>query len=179
MNSAKKLLMQIDGILESFEKHFCGCGILILTVMMLVAVVARFCFKYAFPWLEELAQYLMVWVVCMGAALSTKGNEHVAVDSIFTILPKRFHPFYRIILVVVSIVFLIIFSFYSWKTTMMIRRNGQFSVTMPWLKMYWLYGGVTLGLVLMCYEFIKLCYSMIKGGWKPQEDTPLEKLEKA
>lgn len=179
MNFIQKTLIKVDRAVDLFENLFCGLGTLLITGMITVAIVARFCFGHAFPWLEELAQYIMVWIVCLGGILCTKDNDHVSVDVVFSLMPKRFHHFYKIILKIVSIVFLAIFSFYAWRTVVMIKKNGQFSVTMPWFKMYWLYVGVLVGTVLMCYEFIKLCYhSICKKDNDLEDDIPLEKLEK-
>ena len=179
MSSGKNIFMRIDGVLVGFEKHFCGSGILLVTGMITLAVVARFGFGHTFPWLEELTQYVMVWVVCMGAVISTRENDHVAVDAIFSVLPKKLHPYYQFVLILISAVFLAVFSFFAWKAVQMVKGNGQISVAMPWLKMYWLYVGVAIGTTLMCYECFRLCFTIRTSvKEKGRDATPLDQLEK-
>ena len=177
MESFRRVFLRIDGWMVKFEENFCGCGIILVTGMITLAVVARFFFRHTFSWLEELTQYIMVWIVCMGGVLCVAHDEHVGVDLVFTFLPKKLHASYKLVLMIVSTIFLAIFSYYTAKAIVMVKKNGQFSISMPWLKMYWLYVGVMLGTVLMCYEYVKLCFRILWNS-DSQVDISPEKLEK-
>jgi TRAP-type C4-dicarboxylate transport system permease small subunit len=84
---------------------------MIMTLIVVYAVLARYLFKRPIGWSEEIAVYLMVWVVFLGAAYTLKENAHIGVDiliSRLSLTTKKgvliFH--YLIGIVLMSILFL-------------------------------------------------------------------------
>ena len=157
-----KGLKKFDSSLELFEKWFSGIGFLLITVLVLAGVFLRTIFSFTFPWLEEFCQYLMVWIVCVGCVLSVKNNEHVGVDVIFSVLPKKFLKVYRAFLAIVCAVFLVFFTQFSINLMLKVQKTGQTSISMPWLQMYVLYVGLVVGNILLIYEYIKLFIVLVK-----------------
>ena len=80
-----KTFKKLDTKITMIEKYFAGFGLLIITALVLLGVILRTIFDFSFNWLEEMCQYIMVWIVCIGCVLSVKNNEHVGVDVIFSI----------------------------------------------------------------------------------------------
>ncbi|UTW08155.1 TRAP transporter small permease [Pseudomonas benzenivorans] len=56
-------------------------GLLVLGVVFCVAanVFGRFVLNYSFVWAEEISRILFIWVVLLGAGLSSLNDEHVSV----------------------------------------------------------------------------------------------------
>ena len=175
-----KIFKRIDAMLEAIEKYFSGVSLFTITALILLGVFLRTFFHFGFSWLEELCQYIMVWIVCIGCVLSVRGNEHINVDVIFSVLPKKFHSTYRTILAFVCAVFLIFFARYSLDLMLRVKKTGQVSVAMPWLQMYVLYIGIVLGSVLLLYEYIKLFIRLLRDIYtrKQEGKIPLEKFER-
>jgi len=157
-----KVLKKIDASLEVFEKWFSGIGLLIITALVLLGVFLRTFFSFTFTWLEEICQYLMVWIACIGCVLSVKKDEHVGVDVIFSVMPKKFHPKYKMVLTFINAAFIVFFTRFSIDLMLKVQKTGQTSVSMPWLQMYVLYLGVVVGNVLLLYEYIKLFIKRFK-----------------
>jgi len=157
-----KVLKKIDASLEVFEKWFSGIGLLIITALVLLGVFLRTFFSFTFTWLEEICQYLMVWIACIGCVLSVKKDEHVGVDVIFSVMPKKFHPRYKMVLTLINAAFIVFFTRFSIDLMLRVQKTGQTSVSMPWLQMYVLYLGVVIGNVLLLYEYIKLFIKRFK-----------------
>ncbi len=83
----------------------------IMTLIVVYAVLARYLFKRPIGWSEEIAVYLMIWVVFLGAAYTLKENAHIGVDILISKLSPRpqkgvliFH--YLMGIVLMSILFL-------------------------------------------------------------------------
>ncbi len=161
---------KFDSSLEKIEKWFSGMGFLIITILVLAGVVLRGVFSFTFPWLEEFCQYLMVWIVCIGCVLSVKNNEHVGVDVIFSVLPKKSLKIYRAILALVCTIFLIFFTQFSIDLLLKVKKTGQTSISMPWLQMYILYVGLVVGNILLIYEYIKLFIGLVKEFFKGDKE---------
>ena len=150
-----KAFKKFDRYLENFEKWFSGIGLLLITLLVLTGVFLRTFFSFTFIWLEEFCQYLMVWIVCFGSVLSVKNHEHVGVDVVFSVLPKKFLKIYRAVLALVATVFLWFFTQFSIDLVLRVKKTGQTSISMPWFKMYFLYIGLVIGSILLIYEYAK------------------------
>lgn len=80
INLATDLAAVIGGIFTGF-----------MTLIVVYAVVARYVFNKPVGWSEEIAVYLMIWVVFLGAAYTLKEDAHIGVD----ILISRLSPFHK------------------------------------------------------------------------------------
>lgn len=166
MNTLVKTLKKLDTIITMIEKYFAGFGLLVITALVLLGVILRTFFSFSFNWLEEICQYIMVWIVCIGCVLSVKNNEHVGVDVIFSIIPKRFHTAYSTFLAVISVIFLFFFNKFSIDLLAKVYNTGQRSIAMPWFQMYFLYVGFVIGNVLLLYEYIKSSIRLLNQLFK-------------
>jgi C4-dicarboxylate transporter DctQ subunit len=52
------------------------------TIIVIVAVIARYGFSSSFAWSDEVARAILTWIVLLGAASALKSNELVALLSI-------------------------------------------------------------------------------------------------
>ena len=73
-------------------------GLAVMTVVLFAQVTARYVFGSGISWSEELARYIMIWVVYIGAAVVYKDNSHISV----TVLEEIFNPQARRILAVIQ-----------------------------------------------------------------------------
>ena len=65
--------------------------IVIIALMVLVfsQVVWRFAFNNPFPWSEELARYLQVWLILLASVACIRKGRHLAVDFFTQAFPFR------------------------------------------------------------------------------------------
>jgi TRAP-type C4-dicarboxylate transport system permease small subunit len=104
-------LTRIIHVITDLAVWIGGIFSVIMTLIVVYAVLARYLFKRPIGWSEEIAVYLMVWVVFLGAAYTLKENAHIGVDILISRLsasPKKgvliFH--YLMGIVLMSILFL-------------------------------------------------------------------------
>lgn len=68
-------------------------SIVIISVVMIVVtlaqVIARYVVASPLPWSEELARYCFVWIVFLGGALGLARGVHLGVDIFVNRLPSR------------------------------------------------------------------------------------------
>lgn len=181
MRTFTDFLKKVDKFIINMETILSAGGILFITLMVAIGVFSRTFAGYTFSFIEELAQYLMVWVAIFGAVLCVSSNGHVGVDVIFAILPKRFHNFFNAILALISSGFLLWLTDVSYKYVLTVKQSNQMSVSMTWLPMYVLYLSVVIGGILMAFEYIKICVSLVRKGFKGQlveDEVSVEDMEK-
>jgi len=52
-------------------------------------VFPKFGFVVSVPWTEELARYLMIWCIFLGAAAATRAGDLIAMDTLTTVLAPK------------------------------------------------------------------------------------------
>ncbi|RAK22068.1 TRAP-type C4-dicarboxylate transport system permease small subunit [Anoxybacillus vitaminiphilus] len=76
-----------------------------MCIFVFLNVVLRYVFNSGLTWSEELARYLFVWVVFLGAIVASKDKGHLGVDLLVSILPRGWQ---RIAYVLSNIVIIIV-----------------------------------------------------------------------
>lgn len=64
------------------------CFAMMISVCLL-QVFCRYALDAALSWPEELTIYLMVWMTFIGAAVAVKSSEHISVDVLLNLFPRR------------------------------------------------------------------------------------------
>ena len=85
-----KALMAITKILVGFAKWSAIVAAVIMTIMIFLQVIFRYLLKAPLSFSEELARYMFVWSVAMGAALALRKRKHIGVEAFVQWLPVRF-----------------------------------------------------------------------------------------
>lgn len=73
--------------LKYFEEIVAGLFMVLMSLCTFANVLARYVFNSPIQWAEEFSRYAFIWVVFMGAAVCTKRNRHIAIDSLLQVLP--------------------------------------------------------------------------------------------
>ncbi|WP_187149296.1 TRAP transporter small permease [Desulforapulum autotrophicum] len=78
-----------------WQEHFCNTMLIALglamTLLILLQVFFRFVVYVPFPWSEECARYLMIWMGMLGSALALQKGRHIGVTMVMEKLPEKWH----------------------------------------------------------------------------------------
>ncbi len=90
-NSKEKrdVLDLLDKITENMENYIMSIGLLSISVIVFVNVIARYFFNTSFSWSEELARYIIVWVSFLGVSSCARFDAHVKVDLLPNLLKGK------------------------------------------------------------------------------------------
>jgi len=125
-----------------------------MIVVVFMQIIFRFIVKGSLPWSEELARYLMVWAVFIGASIGAKEGAHIGVGAFVSMLPARLIRFSIFLAGFFSLLFCILVAFLSFKVVVFLILSGQRSPAME-IPIYWAYLAITVGTVLMGIRFIQ------------------------
>ena len=136
-------------------------------IFLMVAVIAvasgqvfgRYVLDYAPSWFEELARYLFVWVVFIGAPIGIRERSHMAIMVVVDHLPLAWRKVCSLLIYAVAGVFLLILTWQG--ISIMIHTGSQVSPTLE-ISMAWVYAAVPVGSVLMLFH---LAISFLKMGF--------------
>ena len=81
-----KIIKLID---EKFEEVVSIGLLATMVVIVFFQVVMRYVFQASLSWSEELARYLFLWLIWMGAAWATKLRCHISIDALVMRLKGR------------------------------------------------------------------------------------------
>lgn len=62
---------------------------LAMTITVIIQVFFRFVIQSPLRWTEELARYLMIWLVLMASAIAMRNRSHLQVDVLTSALPPK------------------------------------------------------------------------------------------
>jgi len=83
----------------------------VMVVIVFINVVARYVFNSSIIESEEIARYCFVWASLVGAVLALGGNEHIGVDFVVKMLPKRAR---KVVLIVANLCVLALTAICAW-----------------------------------------------------------------
>jgi TRAP-type transport system small permease protein len=97
-------------------------------------------------WTEEIARYLLIGVVFVGAAIGVAKNNHIQVDLLYRYMP---HGLSRVLSTVVDAMRIAFFGAMSVYTLLMMQKMGNYQMTIIDLPMNIVYAVVLFGFVAM------------------------------
>ncbi len=114
----KKVLSAIDVGLSYVENSLI---ILILGVMVILAflqVLLRNFFDTGILWGDIFLRHLVLWVGFIGASLATREEKHINIDVLTRIISKRYIPYVKMIIDLVSVIICILLAHAGYKFLM-------------------------------------------------------------
>ena len=108
--------------------------------------ITRYVLNDSAAWTEEIARYLLVSTVFVGAAIGVAKNNHIQVDFLFRYLPARAG---RVLSTLVDAVRIAFFAAASVLTVQMMMKMDTYKMTVVELPMNYVYGVCLLGFVAM------------------------------
>lgn len=128
-----------------------------LMAVILVQVILRFCFKSNLPWAEEVARYLMIWVVMIISSVLVKEDGLIKVDFFDTLWPEKFLRYREILYQVLLVVLFVILLIEGWKQAVYGMGGTISSLNISW---FWPYLAIPAGMALILIQFV--CQSLAK-----------------
>ena len=124
-----------------------------MCVTIFVATFMRFTNIIVIPWAEELARYMMIWILFFGISAAAKKGEHFCVTAFVILLPKRFQK----VISVIRMILMIGFMLFASRFCLIILKNqmmmGQVTPSLFW-PMWCVYSGVLVGCVCMMVRYV-------------------------
>ncbi len=136
----------VDEEVDLSHTTFEGWAALALFWILGVTVFYQFFTRYALndsaAWTEEIARYLLIGTVFVGAAIGVAKNNHIQVDLLYRYLPPR--PA-RLLATAVDAGRIAFFGTMTVLTVMLMQKMGNYQMTIIDLPMNIVYGVCMLG----------------------------------
>lgn len=126
----------------------------------------RYVLNDSAAWTEEIARYLLIGVVFIGASIGVSKNNHIQVDFFFKFMPTRTARWMSTLVDLLRVLFLIIFAVL---TLMMMMRLSHARMTMIDLPMNLVYAFSLTGFTLMSWRAIQVARLHWQRGYSVLE----------
>lgn len=142
-------------------------GVIILgtSLLLFLNVVMRYLFLSPIYWAEELARYLMVWLIFLGSGYLAGQQDHISVNIITRFLGSRGNLILETFVNLVNVVFCAALTYYSWRHVMRVCSAHQVTPALE-MPMWLAYLAIPAGGALMTLGYV---LSLLSG---PKEEKP-------
>ena len=162
----------LDRIEDIFA--FLGGVLLVVAVFSVVfQVLARYFFGLSFIWINEVNEYILLYVPFLGAAWLLRHNGHVTVDLLVRVLPPRIKKASNILVAALGIIISAVLLWYGTSVTIEAYARGTVSTTSTQLPLVYLLVVIPVGSLLLLLEFIRKAFNSGTGAEPDEYDRPL------
>lgn len=126
----------------------------------------RYALNDSASWTEEIARYLLIATVFVGAAIGVAKDHHIQVDLLYRYLPRLVARALSIVVDVLRIAFFAAMSVYTWQ---MMQRMGNYKMTIIDLPMNILYAACLFGFAAMAVRSVWVMKVHLQRGYSVLE----------
>ncbi|MCQ2500863.1 MAG: TRAP transporter small permease [Lachnospiraceae bacterium] len=161
-----KLVKWIDSHLEEVLLALLLAAI---ACIMLAQIIARYVFKNALTWSDEMARYMLVWSGFLSVSYCVKKRVSIKIEQLQNAMPEKVIPAIRLIRHVIVFAFCVIMIPYSITYVQQALASGATSAAMK-LPMTWIQSAPLVGFVLLAVRVLQAAIrevnNLMKGGAK-------------
>lgn len=169
--AAIRLLSRIN----RWNLELCRVAAIMLAATIAVVVAGGVFWRYvlndALSWSEELAKFMMLWLVFVGAPIGLRFGDHVAIEMLPNLLPPRlraavFALVMAIVAVFVAALMVVSFSF-AW------NGRTQVAIAIGDISMFWIFAAIPFGaasmLLVALQIFLERLADIVRPGARPED----------
>lgn len=123
--------------------------LVLMVVLVALGVFFRYVLESSLAWYDEFASYLLVWLTFYGAVTASYRNRHIAFEMVVNRLMPQTRRRVNIVAELFVLTFQLVLFYYGW--LLMQRMGDETAVSLPWVKMGWIYSVLPIagGLMLL------------------------------
>jgi TRAP-type C4-dicarboxylate transport system permease small subunit len=132
----------------------------IITAILLAAMIGsigvsvfwRFILRQPLSWTEEVVLICMVWTCFLGASVATKYNEHIFIDFVVTLVPRRLAQAMELIsLAIITGVLVILL----WQGILLVERTQEVTTIALGIPTMYMYAAIPVSAFLMLIHNVR------------------------
>lgn len=149
---------------DKLEERILIGGLWALLTMVFAQVILRYFFNLTLNWIEEVARFLFLWLVWLGAGYVTRLRRHLRVEAFISILSPAARSKVEFMSLMIWIAFAAFLMWTGGQLTWMLLRRNQLSPVLQ-IPMGWAYAAVPVGVGLMLFRLLQQLWSDYVSHW--------------
>ena len=138
----------------------------VLAATVFYQFFTRYALNDSASWTEEIARYLLICTVFVGASVSVRKNTHIHVDIFYRFMPR---PMARALSTFVDAMRIVFFAYAAYLTWLLMGRIGRQQMAIIDWPIGIIYAFVLFGFVLMCYRSVTTAVKHWRQGFSVLE----------
>jgi TRAP-type C4-dicarboxylate transport system permease small subunit len=134
--------------------------------VVFIQFFTRYALNNSASWTEEIARYLLIGVVFVGASIGVAKNNHIQVDLLYRYLPRLVA---RGMSTLVDVLRILFFGAMTWFTVQMMMKMDSYKMTIIDLPMNIVYGVVLFGFAAMTLRSVWVARIHLQRGYSVLE----------
>jgi len=140
-----------------------GSLLLVQTLSISLDVFMRYYLNRPMVWVDEVNEYLMVFITFLGTAWVLKTGGHIRVDTLLIRLKPRAQAMLNIVTFVLAAVFCLILAWYGIRVTWYNFEMGLYFGTRLQPPVAPIYAPIPLGFFLLSIQFVRGAHGYWRG----------------
>lgn len=160
MNDGKNLIFKkIDIITNKLLDFFMIMGVLAIGLILLLQVASRYVLRYPFPWPEEMAGFIFVWLIFIGAKSVYDENKLINVSLLRNKLPTLLQKVLCIAMDIIVVICLIIMVIQGVNAVLLTvpRKTAALQISIAYIN-----AALPIGFFLLSLSYVKNILKNIK-----------------
>jgi TRAP-type C4-dicarboxylate transport system permease small subunit len=149
-----------------FEDWFVFGVFWLLALDVFYQFFTRYVLADSAAWTEEIARYLLIVVVFMGASIGVRRNTHIHVEFVYRYLPG---PVARAMSTFVDVVRIAFFAYAAYLSFLLIPKMHVLKMTVIDFPVSIVYSFVAAGFVLCTFRSVQVALRHWRQGWSVLE----------
>ena len=139
---------------DRFEEYLLVYSMMFSVALVFTQVVMRYVFSNSLSWSEELARYLFLWQIWVGASYAVKERRHLRIEVVQELLKDDFKKnIFELFALTLWLGFSIFLAYKGTELTSLLFHRGQVSPAMR-IPMACAYASVPVGCTLMSIRLV-------------------------
>lgn len=155
-------MQKINNILNKLEEYFAAASLFFISLLIFSQAVLRYGFNISFHWSEEVARYMIIWIVYIGSSIAVREKAHAAVDLMTIMMPVLMQRIISSLVNAIGITFCIITLWSGSIAVINAIENNTVTASIE-VSMAWPYLAIPVGSLLMLIRFLQLLFKDIKS----------------
>lgn len=160
-------------ILDHVEEYFLSLALAVMTLMVIAQILFRHVIEFPLDWSEEIARFLFVWLIYMGASLAIKKHQHLKIEAGLYLFPRHLRPWVGLVGNLLFMAFAIIMLYDSAQHFYRICwTRPQISPALM-ISMGFAYGAIPVSLAFMVLRLVEECVRFFREKLYLDIDGPI------
>jgi TRAP-type C4-dicarboxylate transport system permease small subunit len=143
------------------------------TFVVTLEVISRSFFNHSFIWVNEITEYILLYIPFFCGAWLLRHNGHIVLDLIDLFQSQKINRFIQLFVPIIGIVVCIVLVYFGATSTIDLYERNVTSITPLRFPMAFVYFIIPIGSLIMLFEFIRKLYQGLKPNEQVKEEVPL------
>lgn len=151
----KKNDFKAFGLFDNFMSKLIFILVILLLILSLFQIFARYIFNFSIAWTEELSRYIFIWMVLLSGFFTIQEKLNIRLDIISNLFTSSYRKWLNICIDILTAMFLLSVFIFGVKYSIFIFSMGQRTPALNIPKGY-VYMALPIGSLLMLISIIRI-----------------------